>query len=249
MKSGIMDWEEKYINKVTCGDCLELMKNLPDESVDLVITDPPFFVLKQNKKLEKAEWDKFENIDDFMDFTAKWMGECYRILKEDSQMYLSWSQMWMKHFWNLQQSFMIKRMLIWNNPCKTKGFTSKMYLWNYTPIFFLIKGKPKIFNAEFLKSENVDVFRFPAPQTNYKKDKQYHFLQKPLELIKILTKNSSKEMDIILDPFGGSGTIAVAAEELHRQWIVFEFNPEYCQIAEARIAKARKQIQLNLREG
>ena len=52
-------------NKIHCGDCLELLSNIDDQSIDLIVTDPPFFVLKQSKKLENCGWDNFENIDDF----------------------------------------------------------------------------------------------------------------------------------------------------------------------------------------
>jgi len=232
-------------HKIILGDCLEELKKIPENSVDMVLTDPPFFVLSQNKQLENAGWDNFESITHFIEFTKKWLQECYRILKQDSQLYTFWSQMWIKEFWNLEQPFEIKRMLIWDNPCKTKGFTNKMYLWNYTPIFFLSKGKVRKFNASFLEKENVDVFRFPAPQTNFKKDRQLHFLQKPLRLIKILIKNSSDENDLILDPFLGSGTTSVGCEQLGRNSIGIEINKEYCQIAYERLKQEVEQIKFN----
>lgn len=221
-----------------------MLKEMEDESVDLIVTDPPFFVLRQNKNLENAEWDSFDSLEDFLSFTKKWLRECYRVLKQDCQLYTFWSQMWMKEFWNLEQPFEIKRMLIWHNPCKTKGFTSKMYLWTYTPIFFLSKGRVRKFNASFLECDNVDVFRFAAPQTNFKRDKQCHFLQKPLELIKILIKNSSDEGDTILDPFVGSGTTLVAAEKLGRNGIGIEISKEYCELAYQRLKREVEQTKL-----
>jgi len=226
---------KEFENKIICGDCMEEMRKLPSKSIDLIVTDPPFFILKQIKNLENVGWDKFKDIDEFMDFTGNWLDECYRVLKKDSQLYTFWSQRWMKEFWNLKQAFEIKRMLIWNNPCKTRGFASKMYLWNYTPIFFLSKGKIKKFESSFLKQENVDVFRFPAPQSNYKKDKRYHPVQKPLKLVEILVKNSSNEGDIVLDPFMGAGTILVACKKFNRRYIGIDINPRYCEIAKMRL--------------
>ena len=235
------------INKIYLGNCLELFGDIDDNSIDLIITDPPFFVLKQNKKLENCEWDNFENLKSFMDFTQKWIKECYRILKDDSQMYVFWSQMWQKEFWNLDQPFGIKRMLIWENPCKTMGFTSKMYLWNYTPVFFLTKGKIEKWNASFMKSENIDVFRFPAPQTNWKGEKkQIHFLQKPLDIINIFVNNSSNYGDLIFDPFIGSGTTAVAALKLDRKFIGFEISEEYIRIANKRLKPYLEQKKISL---
>jgi DNA modification methylase len=229
-------------NRIHCGDCLDLLGGIEDKSIDLIITDPPFFVLKQTKKLENCEWDNFADIEDFMAFTKKWINECYRVLKDNSQAYVFWSQMWQKEFWNMEQPFEIKRMLIWENPCKTKGFTSKMYLWNYAPVFFLTKGKIEKWNASFLKKENIDVFRFPAPQTNWKgENKQIHFLQKPLGIVEIFVNNSSNEGDIVLDPFMGSGTTAVACLKLNRRFIGFEKSEQYVEIANKRIESYLKQ--------
>ena len=234
------------INRIHCGDCLELLRDIEDESIDLIVTDPPFFVLKQNKKLEDCGWDNFENIDDFMDFTKKWVKECYRVLKDNSQMYVFWSQMWQMEFWNLDQPFEIKRMLLWENPCRTHAFTSRMYLWNYTPVFFLTKGKIEKWNASFLKKENVDVFRFPAPQTNWHGEKkQIHFLQKPLVPIEIFVNNSSNSGDLVLDPFIGSGTTAVASLKLDRKFIGFEISEEYIQIANKRLEPYLEQRRLD----
>ena len=230
-------------NKIYHGNCLELFGDIDDNTIDLIITDPPFFVLNQNKKLEDSEWDNFADIEEFMEFTKDWIEKCYRVLKDDSQMYVFWSQMWQKNFWDLDQSFEIKRMLIWENPCKTRGFTSRMYLWNYTPVFFLTKGKIKRWNASFLKKENLDVFRFPAPQTNWKgENRQIHFLQKPLKIMGIFVNNSSDENDLILDPFLGSGTTAIACLKSNRRFMGFEESEKYCKIAYQRIQKEANQL-------
>jgi len=236
------------VNKIYCIDALEGLKQLDDESIDLVVTDPPYNVLRSNKNLEKADWDHFKTLDDFLLFTKKWMGECYRVLKKNSVLYTFWSQKYMKEFWNLEQPFAIKRMIIWHHPNCTKGFNSREYLWTYDPIFYCIKGKGHKFNGSFLQKDNVDVFKFATPQTNYKKDKQVHFLQKPLELVKKLIKNSSDEGDLVLDPFMGSGTTAIACLELNRRFIGFEINPDYVEMAYRRIEPYLKQTRLEVVE-
>ena len=232
-----------FIDKIICGDALEVLKNIPNESIDCVVTDPPYFVLKalsegERKKVsDTCEWDYYNDLDEFLEFTKAWLNECYRVLKQDSQCYVFWSQKWMKEFWNLKQPFEIKRMLIWYHPNVTWKFTSKMWLWQYDPIFFLTKGKVKKFNLSFVKNENKDVIIEVTPQTNYKRDKQYHPLQKPLNVVKLLIKASTNEGDIVLDPFCGSGTTLVACRMLNRKFIGIEINEKYVRIAEKRLKK------------
>lgn len=135
----------------------------------------------------------------------------------------------------MEQPFEIKRMLIWHHRNMTRKFISKQYVWTYDPIFYLAKGKSEELKSSFTKRENVDVFEFAAPQTNFKRDKQYHFLQKPYELIATLIKNSSNKGDTVLDCFLGSGTTMKAALDLKRNCIGIEINPKYINIIKQRL--------------
>lgn len=86
-------------------------------------------------------------------------------------------------------------------------------------------------------SENVDVFRYPKPQSNWNKNMRWHPTSKPLELIKIFVKISSKENDIVLDPFLGGGTTAVASQHLNRKFIGIEKELKYCEITNKRLSQ------------
>jgi site-specific DNA-methyltransferase (adenine-specific) len=220
-----------------CEDALEKLKELEDESVDLLLTDPPYGVIGINEGYSQ-EWDTFSSEEEFWDFTKKWLKLAIDKMKYGASAYVFWSQKRMFDFYNLLKEFKqitFKRMLIWHHPNLAKP-TRKMYLWTYDPIFFFVKGKKeRYFDSNFTQGENTDVFKFMKPQNNYKNEKRLHPAQKPLDLIKILIKNSTKEGWMVLDPFLGSGTTAVASEQLNRRWIGIEKEKRYCEIIKERL--------------
>jgi len=111
-----------------------------------------------------------------------------------------------------------------------------MFLWTYDPVFYIKFGKPT-FQPSFVGSENVDVFKYPKPQSNWGNNQRWHPTSKPLELIKTFIKISSKENDIILDPFLGGGTTAIAAQHLNRRFIGIEKETKYYKISNQRLAQ------------
>lgn len=221
------------MNKIIHGDCLNRLDELSNDSIDLLLTDPPYFVMKGDDE----KWDLFDSLSDFMKFTERWLNKCYKLLKNNKASYIFWSQKRMKDFWDINTNFNIERMLIWNNPCLTKGFSSDKYLFMYTPIFYLSKGKIDTFNGSLNNKTNIDVFRFPKPQSNWSNETRYHPNQKPLDLLTILINNSTEIGDTVLDPFLGSGSTAVACKELDREYIGIEKSKHYCNISKERLSK------------
>ncbi|RLI10837.1 hypothetical protein DRO33_05170 [Candidatus Bathyarchaeota archaeon] len=232
--------------RVICGDCLEVMPTLDPESFALVVADPPFNVHeKPLDRLEPLDWDVFPDLTEYARFTVKWLTEVHRLLEPGGSCYVFWSQRWERLFYciadcvlsRLDPPLKLVRELAWVDYCQTWRFTSRYYLWNRTPVFYLVKsrdGKPKTFNASFMARENVDTFVMPAPQSNWRKDRQYHPFQKPLRLVEIFVKNSSNPGDAVLDPFLGAGTTMLACIRLGRSCVGIEKSPEYCRIAQLR---------------
>jgi len=217
------------------GDALQILDIIPNSSVDLIIADPPYFVLDTVKMVDERakKWDHFEDEDSYMNFTVKWLNMCYNVLKVGGSLFTFWSE---KHLFLFKQildktKFKLYKVIVWHYPNVLKGFSNKRWINTFDFIFHLVKGdKPKVFNASFVREENKDVQIFPKPQWNYKKDKKLHTAQKPYELIERLVKMFSNEGETVLDPFMGSGTTAVACERLNRKWIGIEINEDYCKI-------------------
>jgi DNA modification methylase len=223
------------LNEIKNEDCFEYLRSLKDNSIDCIVIDPPYNVLK-------CDWDRFENEEHFKYFTITYLQEFYRVLKDNTACYVFFSQKYMHLFYSLIRKTKFKevnRTLIWHHKNKLNP-TGKSYLYSYDPIFFLTKGNPK-FNASFSNKENVDVFEYAIPQTNFIKDKKLHICQKPLELIKTLIIPTTIENDIVLDCFMGSGTTAIASLELNRKFLGCEANKEYFDIANNRIENLLKK--------
>ena len=209
---------EDMINQVICGDCLEVMKHIPDKSVDLVLTDPPYginviggsksFGSIGGSNLVKANvYKPIVNNDIKVDFT-----ELFRV--SNNQVIFG------GNYFNLPIS---KGWIVWDKKKKNDwddNFSDGELAWTS------FERPLKIFRWLYMGCMQEGV-----------REKRVHPTQKPLELIKWIIKNYSKEGDTILDPFLGSGTTAVACKELGRKFIGIEINQKYCEIAERRLAQ------------
>lgn len=220
------------INKIYQGDCLEVMKQIDDKSVDMIITDPPYGVLPNGKIFGNGKKDNFtwDNIE-LESFSKKWYNECKRIVKNNSFIFVFWSQKYLNIGINI---FNPERIIFWrynnliNNPTGD-------FCYDYEPIFVIKIGKPKL-----IKGKHSCDLEFTKPQSNFIKDKLIHPTQKPLKLIEHIISLTSEK--IILDLFIGSGTTAVACINTNRNFIGIELDENYCKIAEARIEKAKQEL-------
>lgn len=209
------------------GDCLEKLKEIPDKSVDLVLTDPPYgkkwarglngigVVKKKNEKFENLFWDSetpnkvyFEQILRVGKSVLIFGGNYFTDVLPISNCWLVWDKRGETP--RGQQIPFADCELIWTNLNKT----IKKYV---------------CVNQGFIRDS---------------KDERLHPTQKPTELILDILKDFSKENDLILDPFMGSGTTGVAALKLQRRFIGIEINPEYFAIAEKRINDWKNQSRL-----
>lgn len=243
----------KTEHKLIPGDCLEELKKLPSNSVDLIVTDPPFNIGKQygiykdNKKKE-----------DYIKWCEAWLAECIRVLKEGGALYLfNYPENNAYIMPYLDKHLNFRRWMTWHYPCNT-GMSPTNFTRSQHSILFYIKGKkPKIFNKKDiavpyknptdkrikkLVAEGspgrtpYDVFHFNIVK-NVSKDKTPHPCQIPKELVKIFIKASSKPGNVVLDPFGGSFTTSAAAKELGRHSISIDLNHEFVKIGKERLSR------------
>lgn len=210
--------------KLINDDCLKVLNSLSD--FNLIITDPPYFVLPTGKPNDSFDWDNFESFDTFLDFTLTWFNACLNTLKDNSFMYIFWSQKYLNQGIEL---FNPDRILIWQHTNLT-FINSGDYIYDYEPIFLIKKGNPKL-----AKGKYTSILNYPKPQSNFNFDKLIHPTQKPYALIEHLVEISSNENDNVLDPFLGSGTTGIACKRLNRNFTGIEKNKKYFKMANDRI--------------
>ena len=232
------------LNRIYNEDCLEGMKRIPDGSVDLIVTDPPYLInYKTGHRKDKAH--RFNDVilnDDNEQLITDYVKECYRILKEDSAMYLFCSSHKVDFFKReLEKEFSIKNMIIWVKNNHTAGDLESAFGRKYEIVFLVNKGQRK-FNGERL----TDIWEFPRVSG----DGQLHQNQKPIELIKRCIEKHSNVGDVVFDGFMGSGTTAAAALDTNRNYIGFELDEYYFNVAEKRLKNHTTQTDIfNLLEG
>lgn len=227
------------------GDCIEIMKTMPAGSIDAVVTDPPYGI---NFKRPKDRKNQFEDIDNDADFDMKWqvswMKACKRLLKEDRHIYVFCSEQHVGEFREaiVEAGFNLKRMLIWRKGVDRishdgekvsdsgyhgLGDMTGAYMTTTELILHAAKGKRDLQRGPKENVINVEGLR----------KMKYHPTEKPTGILRELILDGTKEGEVVLDPFGGSGSTGQAAKEENREAILIELNPKYIQAEEARLAQ------------
>lgn len=221
------------------GDCLELMKGIADNSIDLIVTDPPYKTTKRGSsgtmggywKSEKAKNGtifKFNNIS-----CKEYLPEFYRILKDKSICYLMGNNVNLVEMLNtsIKVGFNFVKCLIWEKGNKICG---KYYMSCFEYILLLRKGGDRPIN----NCGTPDILKVPIKKLKDSSGKNLHDTEKPVELMRILVENSSNINDIVLNPFMGIGSTGIACVNTNRNFIGIELDSGYYDIAQERINKA-----------
>jgi len=231
----IMKFED-MIGKVIQGDCLDVMRDIPDKSIDLILTDPPYGINVINggksfgsigggkpfgsigggNLVDVKKYAPIINDDIKVDLT-----EIFRISKNQV--------IFGGNYFDLPIS---KGWIVWDKKCKNNwadNFSDGELAW-----------------TSFDRPLKIYRHLWMGLIQEGKTENKYHPTQKPLQLIEYIVREYSKETDLILDPFLGSGTTAVACERLNRRWIGIEIEPSYVKTARERIKQEQDQIKLNI---
>lgn len=222
------------------GDCLDLMKNIPDNSIDLIVTDPPYRVTSRGSAgnsggMLQKKINKQGKVFSFNDISCKqYAPEFYRILKDGTHCYVMCNHTNLIEMLNVftNVGFKFVKCLIWNKGNKIMG---QFYMNQFEYIMFFRKGKAKKIN----NCGTSDILEVPNKKTKIN-GKNIHDTEKPIDLMKILIENSSKENEIVLDPFMGIGSTGVACINTNRNFIGIELSEEYYNIAVRRINEAKQ---------
>lgn len=253
------------INKNHEGDCIKIMSGLPKGKIHLVLTDPPYNAsnggvnLPDNKTggayyKVNEKWDKF-SYKDYMEFTKKWVDEVDKILAPNGSIMVCGS------FHNIgevivalkDKGYKFLNLITWEKSNAMPSITKRMLTHSTEFIGWFAKGKGWKFNYDKMKKYNQgkqlrDVWRFRSCQGSERikgeNGRAAHPTQKPLELFKRLVEMATDEGDIVIDPFMGSGTTALASLQLNRNWIGIDNNKEYIDLANKRIEKHKGNTNL-----
>ena len=247
---------DKYLNNIINGDCIEVLAEIPENSVDLIFADPPYNLQLQNElyrpnqtKVDGVDdtWDQFSSFDEYDAFTYGWLKGCRRALKENGALWVIGSYhnifrvgkiMQDLGFWTLNDIVWIKtnpmpnfRGTRFNNAQETLIWAAKSKKARYT---FHYKSMKAFGDDKQMRSD------WHIPICNGKErikinGEKAHSTQKPEALLYRIIVATSHPGDIILDPFMGSGTTGAVAKKLRRNFIGIEKESAYIKIANERI--------------
>ena len=246
-------------NKVLCGETIEVMKKLPNDCVDLIFADPPYN-LQLGRDLHRPDhskvkavdedWDKFKSFEDYDTFSNKWLTEARRVLRPNGAIWVIGSYHNIYRLGAILQNlgFWILNDVVWRKSNPMPNFHGKRLTNAHETLIWASKSDNSkyTFNYEALKELNEGLQMrsdWVLPICNGKerlKDNsgnKAHPTQKPEALLHRILIASSRQGDLILDPFFGTGTTGAVAKKLARKFIGIERNKEYVSIAENRIEK------------
>ena len=261
MYNNLLNKEFEHVEKddhiILLGDCLEIMKNMQDKSVDLIFADEPYNIGKDFGN----NTDSWKSSEEYISWNKKWILEAMRILKDNGTMYLMTSTQFMPYIdIFIQENFHVVSRIVFTYD--SSGVQSKKYYGSlYEPILMITKNKnvEYTFNYEDImieaktgsKRKLIDYRKTPPRPYNTKKvpgnvwnfnrvrfkmeEYENHPTQKPEKLLERIILASSNEGDLVFDPFGGSFTTSAVAKKLNRKSISIDLNPDYYKIGLRRV--------------
>jgi len=217
------------INKLHNIDCIDGFKQIDDESINLIVIDPPYFLPAVHYQTRKQFSRNFADLGILEHFFKDVFKEFKRIMKKDGIIYVFCDgQSYPMFYYHLYPFCKSIRPLIWDKKTSING-----YSWRHQHELIIFAEMPQ---AKPIPSGDGDILRFNA----VKVDTREHPAEKPIELLKVLISKSSKEGDLVLDCFAGSGSTLQACKELKRNFIGFEKAREYSEIANNRLDNSNK---------
>ena len=225
------------------GNAIELIKSIPDESIDCVVTDPPYRVTARGnngssggmfkKKINMQGKVFTENEVKITDFAF----ELYRVLKEKTHCYVMCNQTNLQPYLNelTRVGFKVTRVLVWD---KGNKINSQFYMGQIEFIIFCRKGRAKRVNNCGIS----ELIAIPNKKTKRKDGTNYHDTEKPVSLMQLLIEQSTDISGVVLDPFVGIGATPVACVKSGRNFVGYELDITYYSIAVARVNKLKGKL-------
>ena len=236
------------------GDCNKVLKNIDDKSIDVIFADPPYFLSSggischsgKQVSVNKGQWDGVLSPEDKLKFNRKWLKECRRVLKDNGTIWISGT------FHNIYsigvalelEGYSIINNITWQKPNPSPNLACRCFTNSTETILWARKIDEKgkkgkhYFNYQLMKEINggkqmKDVWLLNLPK-KIEKTHGKHPTQKPLSVLERILLASTKEGDLVLDPFNGSGTTGIACMNLNRKYIGIDESEEYLDLTIAR---------------
>jgi site-specific DNA-methyltransferase (adenine-specific) len=250
---------ESLINKVVQGDCLEIMRQIPDNSVDVTFADPPFNL----KKKYNSYYDKHE-VQEYLSWCKEWLTEMVRITKPTGSIFVHNIPKWLIYFGSyLNEIAVFRHWIAWDAMGSPLG---KTLLPNHYGILYYVKSDDfKFYDIRMLHKrcrnchyilqdyggKKSQMHQFgplvsdvwtDIHRIRHKKRRDEHPCQLPIHLLERLLLMSTDEEDIVLDPFIGTGTTAIAAKKLGRKFIGIDIDTNYVEITNKKLEEAEPTV-------
>lgn len=244
--------------KLINDDTFNALKNFEEKTFDMIFADPPYFLSDNGitcsggkmVSVNKGFWDKSLSVTEKHEFNKKWIKECYRVLKDNGTIWISGT---LHNIYSIgmaleEEGFKIINNITWQktNPppnlaCKTFTHSTETILWAKKDL----KKNKYTFNYDLMKELNdnkqmKDVWTTSLTKPSEKKQGK-HPTQKPLEILNRIILASTKENDLILDPFCGSSTTGIAAVKLNRRYIGIDNEKEYLDLSIRRYQEIKEK--------
>ena len=241
-------------------DCLKILPLLPENSIDMIFSDPPYllsnngFTCKNGTmaSVNKGKWDKSNGFDNDLEFHDLWIKSCKRVLKPGGTIWVSgtYHSIYICGFLLQKNNFHILNDISWFKPNAAPNLSCRFFTASHETLIWACKDKKEkhtfnyeqmkngLFPEDKLKKEKTQmrsVWSIPTPKNNEKLFGK-HPTQKPLALLERIVLSSTKENDVVLDPFCGSGTTGQACQKTgNRLFIGIEINKEYFELSKKRL--------------
>jgi len=238
------------------GDCIEILNQATENFADMIFADPPYFLSNggitchagKMVSVNKGKWDKSKGVEENHQFILDWLKACQRVLKPNGTIWVSGTThiIYSVGFAMQQLGFKILNDIIWykrnappNLSCRYFTHSTEIVLWASKNM----KSKHH-FDYPLMKRTNNgkqmrNVWEMSSPAKDEKKFGK-HPTQKPLALLERIIRASTKEGDLVLDPFCGSSTTGVAALKLNRRYIGIELEDDFLQVSKKRLQEVKR---------
>jgi site-specific DNA-methyltransferase (adenine-specific) len=254
--------DPKHHLRLYQGDCLDILSAIPENSVDLVFADPPYFLSNggitchagKMVSVHKGDWDKSRGPDANHEFNRTWLAAAQRVLKPNGSIWVSGTAHVIHSvgFAMQQLGFKLLNDISWVKPNPPPNLSCRYFTHATETIIWAAKDKKSrhTFNYKLMKETNrgkqmKSVWDIPPPES-WEKRHGKHPTQKPVALLERILLASTNEGDVVLDPFSGSGTTLLAALRLRRNAAGCELSAEFLTLSLRRLCSNLVQLEISI---